>query len=880
MKTDTNFFITNSVIFNSSNNNKKTKNNINKITNYKTKQKEEKEIINENFLNYLINEQTNYANFGKVIDFYEEKLRKSKNKYNENLKIIEKKKKEIENLQATTNTNVLNNITITNKNASIYYFKIIEKIKNEIILKEHELEIFKKLYSDIYKQNYILKSKLVTENKLSEISNEQHEKYVSIKNVSLSKLIKQEEMLKTLNYYFNKCQETNKDLISEKIDIINKINNEIRLLKIDEQKVNKNIEEIKDKTNKINPIIKEKQKLYNIIYNDYKYMKKIFCQNQNHMNIIYNILGVIDVDNILKMFKKLRQRHNELSLTLSYKSKEIVSLNEELTNLNKSYENILKDINYKKRMENYISKKIKYNNNFENFESLIASSKNIFIEKYDIFKDKLELFNKCLSLILRTINNIINSSKSSIDLDTPYEDGNKNRNNILSEYQEYYKNNFIQNKSVNFDKEFINKQFIKFIIFILNELNYRINSITSNIYNILYKKEVNKESEPTSKIKGLTNSDNDDINILPFNTKRFKTIFLNELKIKKEKLEEEKKFKEENEKNVRDKNDPYYLPSIEKDSLSRNKSMDYIPTKDFLYNYYRHYKKTIQNKKNSNIHSNNTYYKNRFNNNENTSSNFYNCSTKYNDSDTNKINLNKFNFVINYTNDFVSDKNEIEAKNNEKNEKILKKSKIIKEKVEQDEILKFLKRLKKNKKNRLHYYSQDDISIYTDEKDENDMKEELKAQLIHQELMELKKPKKYFLKYENEEIGKIFERYDEIRILELNFLKNKKNYIIDSNFFNEYYFKLKNKFKENSIKENFRAKLLKQKKDLLYKTINQTIDMNKYKVKKDNDNESIIKHKYYNRVNKSNIGKNDVFYNTTRCYNMKSMVKSNSYLKK
>ena len=160
------------------------------------------------------------------------------------------------------------------------------------------------------------------------------------------------------------------------------------------------------------------------------------------------------------------------------------------------------------------------------------------------------------------------------------------------------------------------------------------------------------------------------------------------------------------------------------------------------------------------------------------------------------------------------------------------------------------------------------------------MKEELKAQLIHQELMELKKPKKYLLKYENEEMGKIFERYDEIRMLELNFLKNKKNYIIDSNFFNEYYFKLKNKFKENSIKANFRAKLLKQKKNLLYKTISQTIDMNKYKIKKYNDNENMIKHKYYNRVNKSNIGKNDVFYNTTRSYNMKSMVKSNSYLKK
>jgi hypothetical protein len=33
-----------------------------------------------------------------------------------------------------------------------YYKNIIDKIKNDIILKEHELEIFKKLYNDIYKQ--------------------------------------------------------------------------------------------------------------------------------------------------------------------------------------------------------------------------------------------------------------------------------------------------------------------------------------------------------------------------------------------------------------------------------------------------------------------------------------------------------------------------------------------------------------------------------------------------------------------------------------------------------------------------------------------------------------------------------------------------------
>ncbi len=868
MKTDKNIFITSSSLIKP----KKTNNNINIISNYKKNQKKEKEIINENFLNYLIDEQPNYANFDNVIDFYEEKLRKNKSKYNENLKIIEKKKEELKNLQLTTNNNILNNVTLTNKNINIYYLKIFEKIKNEIIIKEHELEIVKKLYNDLYKQNYKLNSKLETENKLSKISNEQHEKYVNIKDVSLSKLIKQEEMLKTLNFYFNECRESNEELISQKMEIIKKLNYEIHMLKSDEEKFNKNIEIIKDKANKITDMIKEKQKLYLIIYNDYKFIKKIFYENKKYMNLIYSLIGVTDVDDILQIFKKLRQKYNELSLTFNYKSKEIISLNEEITNLNKKYNKILNDINNKKIMQNKNNKRLAYIDNFEKLKSLIDSIKNTLVEKYDNFKDKLEIFNKCISLILRIIDNIINSTKNSMykDIFIQYKEANKKRNIILQKYQDYYKNNFSQNKKNNLEKEFINKEFLKFIIYILNEFNYRINSITSNIYNIIYKKEINKSNEISPENNISNNSINEDINIniLPFNTKKFKTIFINELQIKKEQLEEQKRFYEENAKtNIKnykdktDKNDPYYLPFIDRDMGMRNRSMDYIPTKDFLYNYYLHYKKTILDKKNNDIKNNSTFYKNSLHN-QNTSSNFYNNSTKFNDSDSNKINLNKFNFVIHYTNDFISDKKEIEAKKNEKYQKIIKKSKKIKENLEKEELLKYLKKLKKNKKNSFHYHSQDDVSIDTDEKNENEIREELKSQFIHQELMELKKPKKYLLKYENEEIGKIFERYDEIRMLELNFLKNKKNYIVDSSFFNEYYFKLKNQFKENNIKANIRKKFLKHKKNLFYKTMIQPSDIYKFKTKKENDNENNNKQKDYN--NEKNI-----FYNTARSYNKK-----------
>ena len=875
METDNNFFITNTLTLKTSKYFQKTNKSL--ISNYKKNQKEEKEIMNENFLDYLINNQSNYANFEKITEYYEEKLRKNEKKFNENLKIIKQKKEEIQNLKITINNSIANNISLTNKNLDIYYSKIIEKIKNDILLREHELEIYKKLYNDIYKHNYRLNSKLETENKLSKISEEQHEKYLHIKDVSLNKLLKQEEMLKTLNYYFNKCKESNEILVNQKKEEISKLNYEIYMLKKDEIIFENNIEEIKDKSNKINKIILEKQKQFGIIINDYKYILKHFYKDDISMNQIYEILGVIDVDNILSNFKKLRQKYNELSLHFSFKSKQIISINEELTNLDKEYNNILNGIKNKKNMENGIKKKINYNEYLEEIKGQIEAYKPFFEEKMEIFKNKIELISKCIFLILITIDKIINSINNSKykDIFKRNIENDNNRDLLIKNYQKYYKDNIANNKKINYEKDIVNKKFLKFIIFILKELNYRIRIITNIIYKIICKKAINIKTSKKSLSENNKNNNspvNKDLYISSFNNNYFKNIFKNELKMIKNKLEEKKKFYEgkenkhnnnnNNNNNSKDKRESYYLPSIDRDILVKNKSMDYISKKDFLYNYYIHYKNTILNRQKRNeVVKNNTFYvnnKNNFINNEfNISSNFFNVSTKYNDSDSNKINLNKFNFAISYTNDFVSDKKEIEAKKIEKYEKIFKKSKSIRDKVEREEFLKYLKKKGESKKIPQLYHSQNDISIDSNEQNENEIREEIKSQIIHQELMELKKPKKFNLKYENQEIGKIFERYDDIRALELQYFKNHNKYLLDSSFFNEYYFKLKKQFYENRMKTKLRDKFLRHSNSLFYKINN-----------KNNNNIS---------SRNININKNSkTIYNTMRTSNKKNLHKSNS----
>lgn len=59
----------------------------------------EKEKITENFFDYLINENSNYANFQKVTEYYERKLSRNKSIYDQNLDIIKNKKEEIKELQ-------------------------------------------------------------------------------------------------------------------------------------------------------------------------------------------------------------------------------------------------------------------------------------------------------------------------------------------------------------------------------------------------------------------------------------------------------------------------------------------------------------------------------------------------------------------------------------------------------------------------------------------------------------------------------------------------------------------------------------------------------------------------------------------------------------
>ena len=152
MKKSENIFITNTL-----SNKLKSTNESSELSNKERRnEKCEKELkekgkIMENFFDFLINENPNYADFDKVIEYYENKLRNNERIFNQNLDIIKTKKIENEKIQKHIYDIILNNVKLTNPDIDLYYQNLIEKYKKEITLTQHELEVYKNTFNDIYK---------------------------------------------------------------------------------------------------------------------------------------------------------------------------------------------------------------------------------------------------------------------------------------------------------------------------------------------------------------------------------------------------------------------------------------------------------------------------------------------------------------------------------------------------------------------------------------------------------------------------------------------------------------------------------------------------------------------------------------------------------
>ena len=826
-----------------------------------------KEKLAENFFDYLINVNSNYANFEKVTEYYEMKLARNKSIYDLNLETIQNKKVEIRKLKLKLFNIVLSHINIDDKELELYYQQRISQLKQEINYAEHELEIYKNTYSEIYKKNYNLNAQLETMREQGNIFEQQHEKYSNVMKVAENKYLRQENLLKSLNFYYHRIHSLNKNSITKKQKKLKQLNYEIHVLKSDEAQNEEHLKNMIEQNKELDKFIQQRKENNLLHIKDLKTYIKDYFKDCLNLDSINQITKENNVEYIINEYNKIKFKNKQLSSKVSHTSKKVINLNTIIVSLNKEYMFIINAIKNKFKTEKKETKKniINHNDNIDKLTIITGTTKTSIEEKRNIFFKNFRLLITIIYATLKLISNINHSRNISILLNSniPYE----KRDDLISKHQNYFDNNFTHKIKLNFETHFKTKTFLKFLIFLINELNFQIKSIISNVYQILYAR---KKEKQINRMKSLVNivffnaiqkaskkskksEENNDVKgniVFNFDFNEYQQLYEEELKIKKKKLEERKKFFEAEEKslfkkkinankkgeeddinvNTKNKNkNNNKLPSI--DNTINNRSVDYISTKEFLEQYYQYFT--------------NNYYK----------------LENMNNSINKSINKNKFNFIINYTNDFVSNRKEYEEKKMEKYKTISVKSKKIKEDLEKKEIAICLKKNKKIKKLIREQYNQ---NISTDsEKDEQEKKDELALQLVTKELEESKKPKKYLLKSSDKGVAKIYERYDDLRALELNFLKNRGNFLCDSGFFSEYMFKLKKDFKENSARaQNINIRIRKRIFNQKINNKNKNNIFNEYKNNSNylnnfeillNDRTDISARNYYGGKGKRNI---------------------------
>ena len=305
--------------------------------------KNNKQSLNDEYLEYIINEKMKYADIDKIFEYYNERLNSRVKIFNDNLCLIQQKKEYLKKLNLALYGEIVKSIDfVENDQKYEDYHKEIEKIKKEIKFKNHQIDVFQDIYYQSYKLNFKLMTKLRKESKYFKIYDEQYQKYNDIYINSKNKMQIQEGRLDALKIIHTKSQVINKSLISKRVEKLKKLEYKIELIKNNVVNYEKNLGEMKTK-------YKEYHNIANFCKKDYFNKKKEFINyTKNYLREyylilkIYHIFEVDDLGKILSDFNIIKQKNNELSLRFNELSKQNILLSMELKDYNNKLEQVKK----------------------------------------------------------------------------------------------------------------------------------------------------------------------------------------------------------------------------------------------------------------------------------------------------------------------------------------------------------------------------------------------------------------------------------------------------------------------------------------------------------------------------------------------------------
>ena len=210
-----------------------------------------KEIQNE-FLNFLIEKETKYADIEKIESYYLTQTYEKKKKFNQNQLLIQKKHQEYKDLLLTIAEILIGQYSVLNTSFIEYYQLAIKKLEHQIKVKEHEKEVYSNTYNRLYHNNFMIKKRIDLELSYETVSDRQFIQYKILKNQAERNYNKQQKLLNSMKNYSEKSKMKFQDDRNQKAKKINRLEYEVQLIKKDSESLEKKQQNYKKKIDNVN----------------------------------------------------------------------------------------------------------------------------------------------------------------------------------------------------------------------------------------------------------------------------------------------------------------------------------------------------------------------------------------------------------------------------------------------------------------------------------------------------------------------------------------------------------------------------------------------------------------------------------------------------
>ena len=316
------------------------------------------EELKEDFLDFLMLKEPKYADFDKISEDLQKQIYENYQTYNKNLLEIESRKKILKDLLWELEKSLLSNYYVLDNSLLPQKEELIEKTKLDILTKQQEYEGYKKIYDDLYNQNYLIKRQVLDEIDIDRANEDFHDQYKLLEIHAIVQVSKKQDSLNQIEEYYKKLLEDHEKEYKNKNKVLKDLRLEIEVFKEDEKDLIHKLRKLKAKRNEIKKQNKERQrKNYAYHENLIKNVKR-FQKSFISMNKIFKSVNANNLDDVLLDVNSINGRFNNLKNMIVKKNQEISNLNAKYSRLNKEIENIKKEIklNKHKKVEAFTQK--------------------------------------------------------------------------------------------------------------------------------------------------------------------------------------------------------------------------------------------------------------------------------------------------------------------------------------------------------------------------------------------------------------------------------------------------------------------------------------------------------------------------------------------